>query len=101
MRGKESLVTLLQQVLSIKSSNEERKRPGSGKGKSKPVNPANDPSIPWDQSTPHTIMYEVKHQDMERNALLVGTIVIRGLLTLTTRSVQGIHSISHVRQTWP
>ncbi|KDN49103.1 hypothetical protein RSAG8_02456, partial [Rhizoctonia solani AG-8 WAC10335] len=65
----EALVTLLQKVKDLKSANDEQDERGKAKTKLKVPNPANDPSIPWEQDKPFRIPSHVKHREVELNAL--------------------------------
>ncbi|KAG8762963.1 hypothetical protein FRC11_006742 [Ceratobasidium sp. 423] len=66
----EALITLLQKVMDLKSTNDEQNEKTKAKVKTKARNPANDPSIPWEQDKPFEIPNHVTHREVERNALL-------------------------------
>ncbi|KAG8714470.1 hypothetical protein FRC11_008346 [Ceratobasidium sp. 423] len=66
----EALITLLQKVMDLKSADNEKDKQANSRKKPTVPNPANDPSIPWEQDKPHNIAPVVKHREVERNALL-------------------------------
>ncbi|EUC61296.1 hypothetical protein RSOL_391320 [Rhizoctonia solani AG-3 Rhs1AP] len=66
----EALITLLQKVMDLKTTKNEQDERGKNKAKPKIPNPANDPSIPWEQDKSFEIPNHVKHREVEVNALL-------------------------------
>ncbi|KAG8750006.1 hypothetical protein FRC11_010859 [Ceratobasidium sp. 423] len=56
--------------MDLKATADDQTEKVKAKRKSKATNPANDPSIPWEQGEPFEIPAYVTHREVERNALL-------------------------------